>query len=105
MVFRLTGIAVDEKDGTTLGGRFRYDYISAKYFGQDGWGKEAGKILGPDSTLELRGLAAELCKVTDSCNIEFADGKGLELGSTYSLTIDLSQTASTGKEIIILTKL
>lgn len=105
MVFRLTGIAVDEKDGTTLGGRFRYDYISAKYFGQDGWGKEAGKILGPDSTLELRGLAAELCKVTDSCNIEFADGKGLELGSTYSLTIDLSQTVSTGKEIIILTKL
>ena len=46
MVFQLTGTAVDEKDGTTLGGRFRYDYISAKYFGQDGWGTEKGKILG-----------------------------------------------------------
>lgn len=102
MVFQLTGVAVDEKDGTTLGGRFRYDYISAKYFGQDGWGAEKGKILGKDGTIKFTNLAADLFKVTESVgdNISLIDGKELELGATYVLTIDLSKTAEDGVEVI-----
>lgn len=102
MVFQLTGVAVDEKDGTTMGGRFRYDYISAKYFGQDGWGNEKGKILGSEGTIKFTNLAAELFDVTAglSDNISLADGVQLELGATYVLTIDLSKTAEDGVEII-----
>lgn len=87
---------------TTLGGRFRYDYISAKYFGQDGWGAEKGKILGKDGTIKFTNLAADLFKVTESVgdNISLIDGKELELGATYVLTIDLSKTAEDGVEVI-----
>lgn len=106
MVFQLTGVAVDEKDGTTMGGRFRYDYISAKYFGQDGWGAEKGKILGSDDTIEYTNLAVDVFKVSESAggNIELKDGVELEKGATYVLTIDLSKTAETGVEVIDLVK-
>lgn len=104
MVFQLTGKAVDEKDGTTLGGRFRYDYISAKYFGQDGWGNEAGKILGSEGTIKLTNLAADLCEMSSTNNFQLQDGKQLELDATYVLTIDLSTTATDGVETIDLVK-
>lgn len=106
LVFQLTGTAVEETDGTTLGGRFRYDYISAKWFGQDGWGLEKGKIFGDATTISYTGLAATM--LTDegsvSNNISLVDGQQLELGATYVLTIDLSQTAETGVEVVNLEK-
>ncbi|MCI1639817.1 MAG: DUF5121 domain-containing protein [Bacteroidales bacterium] len=106
MVFRFTGTAVAETDGTTLGGRIRYDYISAKYFGQDGWGNECGKILGSATTVSLTNLAAEYFSMSDSYNIELKDAetKPLEKGAVYVLTVDLSKTASTGVEVIDLVK-
>lgn len=103
MVFQLTGTAVDEKDGTTMGGRFRYDYISGKYFGQDGWGDECGKILGTATTISLTNLASTCLKM-DGTNFALADDVNLEKGATYVLTIDLSQTAVTNVEVIDLIK-
>lgn len=104
MVFQLTGTAVDEKDETTLGGRFRFDYISAKYFAQDGWGGECGKILGNPTTVKLGPSATNLLKLTNSYNIELKDDVKLELGAKYVLTIDLSKAASDAVETIELVK-
>ncbi len=103
LVFQFTGIAVEEKDGTTLGGRFRYDYISAKYFAQNAWGNEAGKIFGSENTIEVEGNAAEYVKLSSSNNIELAEN--LELGATYRLTIDLTKAESEGIEIVRFDKL
>lgn len=100
MVFQFTGTAVEEKDDKTMGGRFRVDYISAKYFGQDGWGKECGKILGNPTEVELGPQAKTLLKLTGSKNIELADGVQLEKGAVYVLTVDLSKAESQGIETI-----
>ena len=83
-VYQLTGIAVEETDGETMGGRFRYDYISMKYFHQNDWGGEKGSL----GTVVLTEEAAALLK--DAGNVELADGVQLEKGATYRLTIDLS---------------
>lgn len=101
MVFEFTGTAVsDEKDDTTIGGRFRTDYLSFKYFGQNGWGREKGKILDESvtTTVQLTERAAALIK--DAGNFELADGVNLEAGATYVLRIDLSKTASEGIETV-----
>ena len=103
LVFQFTGIAVEETDGTTLGGRFRYDYVSAKYFAQNAWGNEAGKIFGSENTIEVEGNAAEYVKLSSSNNIELAEN--LELGATYRLTIDLTKAESEGIEIVRFDKL
>lgn len=101
MVFEFSGTAVaDEHDDTTIGGRFRTDYLSFKYFGQNGWGREKGKILDKDvnNTVQLTERAAALIK--DAGNFELADGVTLEAGATYVLRIDLSKTASESIEVI-----
>lgn len=106
MVFRLTGKAVEEKDGTTMWGRFRYDYISGKYFAQNGWGDEKGKINGTENTVEYTGLAATVFGQAGGDNFGFnteETDKHLELGATYVLTIDLSRLDE-GMEIISLVK-
>lgn len=107
MVFQFTGVAVEETDGTTLGGRFRYDYVSAKYFAQNAWGNECGKIFGSATTVNLEGNSAQYLKMSDSYNIELADASGapLELGATYRLTIDLTKAESDGIETIRFDKL
>lgn len=107
LVFQFTGTAVEEKDGTTMGGRFRYDYISAKYFAQNAWGNEAGKIFGTATKVQLEGNCADYLKLSDTYNIELADveAKPLELGATYRLTIDLSKAQSEGMEIVRFDKL
>ncbi len=94
-VFQFTGLAVEETDGTTMGGRFRYDYISAKYFYQDGWGGEMvpGNIV-------FKGNAAGLLHAPG--NIELAEGAQLELGATYRMTIDLT---TDGTEVVTFDKL
>ena len=97
-VYQFSGYAVENTDTETLGGRFRYDYMSAKYFGQDSWGNEKGKIMGSENTVEYTARALELlAEKTGGDNLELASGVTLELGAFYVLTFDFSQS---GKEII-----
>lgn len=107
LVYQFTGTAVEEKDGTTIGGRFRYDYVSAKYFAQTDWGNECGKIFGSSTTVNIEGNAADYVMLTEGHNIELVDviNKPLELGATYRLTIDLTKAESEGIETIRFDKL
>lgn len=98
--FQFTGIAVEEHDAETVGGRIRYDYISAKYFGQNSWGTEMGKITGQDGTVEYSDRAKELLLGVADKDIQLKDGVNLELGATYVLVIDLSTVLSDGVERI-----
>ena len=82
-VYKFTGKAGPEK-GSSFGQRFRYDYISCKLFFQNGYGGEFETVtLANDGT-------ASLVKLTDSYNIELADGVTLEEGKEYVLTVDLT---------------
>ena len=77
-VYQFTGIAVEESDGETIGGRWRYDYLSFKFFGQAGWGDEQGTVtLTPE---------AQKCLAVPG-NVELAEGAALELGATYVMTV------------------
>lgn len=78
--FQFTGIAVGETD-PKMGGRFRNDYLSFKYFHQNGWGVEMGTVTLTERTKAL---------LKQSGNLELADDIQLEEGATYVLTIDLS---------------
>jgi hypothetical protein len=84
-VFQLTGKAVAETDGT-IGGRWRYDYISVKYFFQDGWG---GEMSG---SVEISGNAADLLKQPGNLELN----ANLEEGATYRMTVDLSGCTISG---------
>lgn len=79
-VYQFTGMAVPEKDAT-IGGRWRADYISAKLFGQAGWGAEQA------SDLNLTDEAKKYLKQSAGSNIELAEGVTLEVGATYVMTI------------------
>lgn len=92
-VYQFTGMAMPEKD-QTIGGRFRMDYISIKYFGQRGWGDEKGKINGQTNTVQYTESALQHFNQTGSDNIGFETAeteKHLEQGVTYRLTVDLSR--------------
>lgn len=90
-VFQFSGYAVENTDTETLGGRFRYDWLSAKWFGQDGWGNEKGSIKGTATTVQYTDRALQYLKpMSGGDNIELADGVQLELGSFYVLRIDIS---------------
>ena len=80
-VYQFTGIAVEESDGETVGGRWRYDYLSYKFFGQAGWGAEQA------SDLNLTDEAKKYIKQSAGSNIEMADGVTLEKGATYVMTV------------------
>lgn len=101
-VFQMTGLAVAETDDTP-GGRFRTDYISAKWFFQDGWGGEASK------EVEISGNAAECLSQGGDGNIGLASN--LEDGATYRLTVDFTgctisgASITDGKEKVIFEKL
>ena len=77
-VYQFSGLAVEETDGATMGGRFRYDYLSIKFFGQAGWGDEMGDVTLTDG-------AAKLIRVPG--NIELAEGVELEKGAKYVMTV------------------
>ena len=89
-VFQMTGKAVAETDDT-IGGRFRYDYISAKWFFQDGWGGEASK------GVEISGNAAGLVTQGGDGNLGLASN--LEEGATYRLTVDFSGCIFSGASL------
>lgn len=77
-VYQFSGKAVEETDGTTLGGVWRYDYLSFKFFGQAAWGAEYGTVT----------LTEEAKKyIQNAGNIELAAGATLELGAEYVMTV------------------
>lgn len=82
-VYRFTGVAGPEK-GSDIGMRFRTDYLSFKFFGQNGWGYE----FAGDNALTLTAAAALYLK--DAGNFELADGVTLEEGATYVITLDVN---------------
>ncbi len=86
-VYQFSGLAVEETDGVTMGGRFRYDYLSIKFFGQAGWGDEMGDVTLTDG-------AAKLIRVPG--NIELAEGVELEKGAMYVMTVRADNAGFTG---------
>lgn len=81
-VYQFTGKAGPE-NGSSVGDRFRFDYMSFKFFHQNGWGGEFGS-----DALQMTGDTSSLLK--GSGNFELADGVNLEQGATYRMTVDLS---------------
>lgn len=88
-VYQFTGVAGPET-GSSIGDRYRFDYLSFKFFHQDGWGGEFG-----EGALAMTGSTSSLLKNTG--NFELADGVQLEEGATYRVTVDLSAGISNGK--------
>ena len=93
-VYQFTGKAGPEH-GSVYGDRLRFDYLSFKFFHQDGWGGEY-----PTSDLTFTDEAKALIK--DAGNFELADGVQLEEGATYVITVDI--TAGTDKAIFNMVK-
>ena len=77
-VYQFSGKAVEETDGTTLGGAWRYDYLSFKFFGQAAWGAEYDKVTLTDEAKKYLQAAG---------NVELAAGVQLELGAEYVMTV------------------
>ena len=93
-VFQFTGKAVKE-NATIIGGRYRYDYVSFKYFFQDGWGGECS--LG----IAIEGNACHLLEQDEVGGIHnlVETGACLEEGATYRLTIDFTNASISGNSI------
>lgn len=87
-VYQFTGAAGPEV-GSSIGQRFRFDYLSFKFFHQDGWG---GEFAGDTALSIIEG--AEY--ITDNGNFELTSGAQLEEGVTYVVTIDLSAGNNAG---------
>ncbi|MBR2013837.1 MAG: DUF5121 domain-containing protein [Alistipes sp.] len=87
-VYQLIGTAGPET-GSAIGQYFRYDYLSFKYFHQNGWGGEM--------TAENTTLVSDLIAVKG--NLELADGVQLVENNVYCLVID----ASAGKDNVVVT--
>lgn len=79
--YQFSGFAGPEK-GSAIGDRFRTDYLSFKFFGQDGWGFEFSDA----NALTLTEGAKAFLKADG--NFLLADGVSLEQGAFYVLTID-----------------
>lgn len=88
-VYQFTGVAGPE-NGSSIGDRYRYDYIDCKFFHQNGWG---GEFAGA-TALTLTGEGATFLKMSDSGN--FGLSGQLEQGTRYRLTIDLSKGNNAG---------
>ena len=89
-VYQFTGTAGPE-NGSFPGDRYRYDYLSFKFFWQNGWG---GEFNNSDYVLKMVGDTESLIQNTG--NYELAPGVNLEEGATYRMTIDLTQGVSNG---------
>lgn len=89
-VYQFTGKAGPETD-SAFGDRFRYDYLSFKFFWQNGWG---GEFNNSDYVLEMIGNTTDYIQNTG--NFELASGVNLEEGATYRMTINLSEGVENG---------
>lgn len=87
-VYQFTGKAGPE-NGSAIGDRYRYDYLSFKFFHQNGWGGEFGQ-----DALTMTGSTTDFLK--NPGNFELADGVNLEEGATYRVTIDLTKGIENG---------
>lgn len=87
--YQFTGEAGPERN-SVFGQRFRFDYVSGKLFFQNGYGGEFSQLTIADDG------SRSLIKLTDSRNIELADGAQLEEGATYVLTVDLTAGNNNG---------
>ncbi|MBP3538201.1 MAG: DUF5121 domain-containing protein [Muribaculaceae bacterium] len=87
-VYQFTGNAGPENN-SVAGDRFRFDYLSFKFFHQNGWGGEFG-----EGALRMTGDTDKLLKNTG--NFELADDTQLEQGALYRLTVDLSAGIENG---------
>jgi hypothetical protein len=89
MVFQYTGVAVEDENSTIVGGRFRYNDISAKLFWQDGWGGEMKRLVA--LLPKLQSISSRRSAETDGANFHFKKGAiSWRLGATYVLTVDMS---------------
>lgn len=88
-VYQFTGYAGPET-GSSVGQRLRYDYLSFKFFFQDGWG---GEFSGSNALTIASGSEAY---IKDAGNFELADGVQLEVGTQYRITIDLTNGVTGG---------
>lgn len=82
-VYQFTGVAGPETSNE-YGIRIRMDYLSFKFFHQDGWGGETASSLTEGALTLLK----------EKGNIELADEVTLEEGATYVITVDFTN----GKE-------
>lgn len=94
-IYRFTATAGPEK-GSLMGDRIRFDYLSCKFFFQNGWG---GELVGDNALTLATGSEAY---ISQPGNIEFAKDVKLEVGSTYVITVDL--TAGNNKGIVSFVK-
>lgn len=81
--YQFTGVAGPEH-GSSFGQRFRMDYLSCKFFFQNGYGGEFSQL-----TIAADG-SESLIKLTSGGNIELVEGVLLEEGATYVLAVDLT---------------
>lgn len=89
-VYQFTGVAGPET-GSVPGDRIRYDYLSFKFFWQNGWG---GEFNNSEHVLNLTGTASEYIQNTG--NFELAAGVQLTEGDTYRITVDLTNGVDNG---------
>lgn len=82
-VYQFTGVAGPETS-SEYGTRIRMDYLSFKFFHQDGWGGETASSLTEGGKTLL----------TEKGNLELAEEVTLEEGATYVITVDFTN----GKE-------
>ena len=87
--YQFTCTAGPEK-GSSIGQRIRFDYLSCKFFFQNGYG---GEFSG-DNALAIE--AGSEAFIADKGNIEFADGAKLEENATYVITVDLTNGNNKG---------
>lgn len=83
-VYQFTGVAGPEK-GSGLGQRIRTDYISCKFFHQNGWG---GEFSGANA-VKLAPGTEKFVQING--NIELAAGFNFEANATYVFTLDLTK--------------
>ena len=83
-VYQFTGKAGPEKE-SVFGQRFRTDYLSFKFFHQNGWGGEFSN----ETALSITD-GSEYIYLKDGSNFELVSGVTLEENATYVMTIDLS---------------
>ena len=93
-VYQFTGKAVNE-NATEIGGRFRRDYVKFGYFFQDGWGNEAS------AGVTISGNAASLFEQESDNKFHnlVEQNASLDLGATYRLIIDFTNTTISGNAI------
>ena len=100
--YQFTGVAGPEH-GSSIGQRFRYDYIGCKFFYQNNWGGKISKNNRLTVVESSKALIKVIDEGNDDGNIVLADGVTLEEGATYVLTVDL--TAGNDKGTVSLEKI